>query len=107
MARLNHSNAGIRNTIGETRLNAKLDDITEKGQKAFYQKYNSRQKTNDKYESELEDARCKSCGSDHIVAAMGTGPHAYKWTCGTCKSFIKWTSNPLSEDILENPRPDS
>jgi hypothetical protein len=99
MTKMNYENAAIRNNIGENRFNEKLDNVAQKGQDEFFRLYNARQKRHSKNEAELKDTRCK-CGSDHIVAVAGTPPHKYKWTCGTCKSFIKWTSNPLSEDIL-------
>ncbi len=104
MARMNHSNARIRNTVGEIRLNSRLDDTTEKGQKEFTRQYNARQRTAHENEAELNKAQCNKCGGNKIVAVIGSGPHAYKWICGTCGFHIKWTSNPLSENILENPK---
>ncbi len=105
MAKMNYQNAKTRNTFQENRFNAKLDDICIKGEKEFSRQYNARQKNIHKNEAEMKETNCNKCGSDHIVATIGSGPHAYRWRCGSCDAFIKWTSNPLSEDILEKPKP--
>ncbi len=104
MSKMNYENPKTRNSFGENRFNAKLDDICKKGEKEFSRQYNARQKRTHINEAEMVETHCK-CGSQHIVATIGSGPHAYRWRCGTCQAFIKWSSNPLSENILEEPKP--
>jgi transcription elongation factor Elf1 len=105
MAKWNHENANIRHSAGTARINARLDKVTGNGQKEFARLQAAKQKRNSQHHTELNETICKHCGSAEISAEEGKGPHAYKWYCGNCGKYIKFTSNPLSETIMAAAAP--
>jgi hypothetical protein len=107
MVKMSHQNAHIRHSAETARINAKLDKVTSNGQDEFFRLYAAKQKRTSRHQTELSEARCKHCKSVEIVAEVGSGPHAYRWNCGNCGKYIKFTSNPLSENIMAAAAPAS
>ena len=105
MAKMNYENAHIRHSAETARANARLDKVTGKGQDEFFRLQAAKQKRISRHQAEFSETKCKHCGSSEISAEEGKGPHAYKWYCGNCGAYIKFTSNPLSEDILVSVAP--